>query len=417
VLITALIHQAQGASLDMALTRALKWGAGLSAPGRRQVVRDLYEINRHRARLIWHITQLGAEVAPDTMLAAYTAFQPSGETWGETFDDAHRMLMGRISGRLLNDREMPQADRLECPPAFEARLREALGDDFEQEMLAALRPAPVDLRVNILKLPIEAVIKRLKAQDIDAVPTPLSPWGLRCPNGANASSTSAFRDGLIEFQDEGSQIAALLCDAQPGMQVMDFCAGTGGKSLALGAAMQNRGHVVACDISEVRLARAKIRLKRAGVENAERKLLPAQDDKWMKRHHGRFDRVLVDAPCSGTGSWRRNPDVRWSTQASNLEELTALQGKIIERASHFVKPGGVMIYATCSLLPAENDERVDDFLRSHPDFERVDARETWARLRGTAWMCGDSPTLKLSPARHGTDGFFAAILRKATNPA
>ena len=237
-------------------------------------------------------------------------------------------------------------------------------------MQASLEPAPVDLRVNLLKTTVDEVRTRLKAERVYAERMPYSPWGLRCAPGANLSSTSAFKEGLFEFQDEGSQLAALLCDAKPGMQVIDFCAGTGGKTLALAAAMKNKGHLVACDISTVRIARAKQRMKRAGVENAERILLPAEDDRWLKKHYGSFDRVLVDAPCSGTGSWRRNPDSRWSSQAANIDELTALQDSILTRAARLVKPGGRLIYATCSLLPRENDRRVATFLGSKPDTSR-----------------------------------------------
>ena len=184
--------------------------------------------------------------------------------------------------------------------------------------------------------------------------------------------------------------------------------------MALAASMKNKGHIVASDVSDVRLARAKLRLKRAGAENAERIKLPDIDGKSMKKFYGRFDRVLVDAPCSGTGSWRRNPDVRWSSHASNISELASLQSSILERASRFVIPGGRLIYATCSLLPEENDERVRAFLAEHPEFSQMDAREVWKDLSDRPWPCGSDTVLRLSPARHGTDGFFAAILQKAT---
>jgi len=277
--------------------------------------------------------------------------------------------------------------------------------------------APVDLRVNLLKSTVAEARKRLKSEDLTTVPTPYSPWGLRCPPRTNTSATAAFRDGLVEFQDEGSQLATLLCDAKAGMQVLDFCAGTGGKTLALAAAMENKGHIVACDISEVRSARAKLRAKRAGAENAERRLLPPQDDKWLKKHYERFDRVLVDAPCSGTGAWRRNPDVRWAKQAADIAERTVLQDSILGRAARFVKPGGHVIYATCSLLREENDRRVEHFLGANAAFEQVDAREIWRALTDRPWPCEGENVLRLSPAKHGTDGFFAAILRRATNSA
>lgn len=420
-LANALIQQSQGASLDQALTRALKIAPKMGADERRQVVQDLYNINRHRARLTWHLEKCEAAVTPATLLSAWMAFISQGVQWGDDSGLEDRTLMRRIAGRTLYDRAMPDAAKLECPPAFEALLRAALGSDFEREMKAAIEAPPVDLRVNGLKASREEAIKRLHWDHIEGKPSPLSPWGLRCAAGVNVSATRCFQDGLVEFQDEGSQIAAVLCDARPGMQVLDFCAGTGGKTLALAAAMQNKGHLVACDISEVRLARARQRLKRAGVENAERILLPQADDKAMKKRYAKYDRVLVDAPCSGTGSWRRNPDVRWSSQAANLLELTVLQSRIFERASNFVAPGGHLIYATCSLLRSENDDRVAAFLALHPEFELLDAREIWKTAGHgecqSQWMCGEEKVLRLSPAKHRTDGFFAAILRKAIIPA
>jgi 16S rRNA (cytosine967-C5)-methyltransferase len=279
-------------------------------------------------------------------------------------------------------------------------------------MAANLSPAPVDLRVNILKSTRDEAQRQLASERIDAKPMPFSPWGLRCAPQTNVSSTAAFRAGLVEFQDEGSQLAAFLVDARAGMQVLDFCAGTGGKSLALGAAMHNRGHLVACDPSPVRLARAKLRLKRSGVENAERVPLPPADDKWMRKRYARFDRVLVDAPCSGTGSWRRNPDLRWSPRAADIDELIAVQDAILARAANFVKPGGRLIYATCSLLHRENDERVSRFLQTHAAFAPLDARTVWRDISDRPWPCDAETVLRLSPARHGTDGFFAAVLQR-----
>jgi 16S rRNA (cytosine967-C5)-methyltransferase len=414
-LLTALLAQEEGTSLDTALSKALKTARDLNPQDRRKVVQSLTELNRRRARLSWHLTAERSRLSPHHLVLAYAALEAGGEAKGLRLSDNDLALAQKLARRPLNDPRMPEATRLECPPVFEAALRDALGADFERELQAALEPAPVDLRVNLLKTTVEDARKKLRAEDVKARLMPFSPWGLRCDPGANVSATKTFQDGLVEFQDEASQLAALVADAKPGMQVMDFCAGTGGKTLALAATMQNKGHLVAFDISKVRVARAKLRLKRAGAENAERRELPAADDKWMKKHHARFDRVLVDAPCSGTGSWRRNPDARWSTQAGKLDELTALQDKIAARAANFVKPGGHLIYATCSLLRHENDDRVAQFLKAHKNFERIDARTIWPKDRD--WPCADEPVLRLSPARHGTDGFFAAVLRRVTIPA
>ena len=416
VVLAALTLQEQGTSLDLALSKALKDAPELKPADRRQAVLDLNSLNRQRMRLSWHLGQVQSRISPHHLFLAWAAFESRVPPKGGRYSDSDRALMQLLAQRTLNDTALPPTVRVECPPAFETLLREALGKDFEREMQAALEPAPVDLRVNLLKGSVDEARTRLRSERIFAERMAYSPWGLRCPPGVNLSSTFAFRDGLFEFQDEGSQLAALLCDARPGMQAIDFCAGTGGKTLALGAAMKNKGHLVACDISTVRLARAKQRLARAGVENAERKLLPAEDDRWMKKHHGRFDRVLVDAPCSGTGSWRRNPDSRWSSQAANIGELTALQDAILVRAARMVKPGGRLIYATCSLLPRENDLRVATFLGTHREFVALDGRDIWREAANQAWPCGAESVLRLSPARHRTDGFFAAILQRAVRP-
>lgn len=409
----ALIHQAKGSSLDQAITRTLKTAGTLTPAGRRQTVQTLYAINRHKSRLTWHLQQENVEAGPASLMSAWKVFASTGGQWGDQAGVEDLALMRRLARRRVDDPSMPEAIRLECPPHFETHLRKALGASFAREMQAALEIPPVDLRVNTLKATRAEAIKRLHWDKVEAVPTAMSPWGLRCPPETNVSATRAFEDGLVEFQDEASQLAALLCDAQPGQQVLDFCSGTGGKTLALAAAMQNRGHIVATDISDVRLSRAKIRMKRAGAENAERVKLPPEDNREMKKLHGKFHRVLVDAPCSGTGSWRRNPDVRWSAHAARIDELTALQASILQRASRFVLPGGHLIYATCSLLPEENEEQVTRFLAANPSFEALDAREVWSRVATTPWPCATSTLLNLSPAQNGTDGFFAAVLRKA----
>jgi 16S rRNA (cytosine967-C5)-methyltransferase len=224
-----------------------------------------------------------------------------------------------------------------------------------------------------------------------------------------------FKDGLIEVQDEGSQLVALLADARPGQRVADFCAGAGGKTLAMAAQMHNKGKIVACDVLEGRIDRAAVRFNRAGVHNVERRALSSERDQWVKRHAGTFDRVLIDAPCSGTGTWRRNPDAKWKLSPQDLEELEQVQRNILDSAWRLVKPGGRLIYATCSLLAEENEAQVEAFLAAHADFKRVPVGEVWQTAIG-----GDCPAtsdmLSLTPAQHGTDGFFAAVLERVKVP-
>jgi 16S rRNA (cytosine967-C5)-methyltransferase len=271
--------------------------------------------------------------------------------------------------------------------------------------------AGLDLRVNALKAEREAVYGALAKQGIELARTKLSPLGLRLFERVPLGQLDLFKDGAIEVQDEGSQIAALLADARPGMRVVDFCAGAGGKTLALAAAMKNRGHLVAADIAEKRLERATQRLRRAGASIVQRQPLDSARDKWVKRHAAGFDRVFVDAPCTGTGTWRRNPDAKWRLKPEDVAELPALQADILDSAQRLVKPGGRLIYATCSLLMEEDEDQIAKFLETHADFALMRIRDIWGDTIG-----GDCPargdTLRLSPARHGTDGFFVAVMER-----
>jgi 16S rRNA (cytosine967-C5)-methyltransferase len=269
-------------------------------------------------------------------------------------------------------------------------------------MAALSTPAPLDLRVNTLKTTRDAAIIALAREGLEARPTQFSPWGLRLAPRQSVTGAKAFQDGLVEIQDEGSQLIALLVDAQPGMRVADYCAGAGGKTLAIATTMENKGHIIACDVSGPRLEAAIKRLRRAGIHNAERHLLEP-GDKWAKRQAQKFDRVLVDAPCTGTGTWRRNPDARRHLTETDLTELLAKQSAILDQAQKLTKPGGKLVYATCSLLNDENEIQVEAFLARHPSFQRIPITAPLpAALHG--------PYLSLSPRQNGTDGFFAAVL-------
>jgi len=211
----------------------------------------------------------------------------------------------------------------------------------------------------------------------------------------------------VESQDEGSQLVAALVGAAPGMRVADWCAGAGGKTLALAMTMGNAGHIAACDVHSKRLDGAVARLRRGGVHNVERHLV-APGDKWAKRRAGTFDRVLVDAPCTGTGTWRRNPDARSRLVERDLLELVVKQADILDHAARLTRIGGWLVYATCSVLADENEDQVTAFLGRHPEFALKPLSEAWAG----APPCPD-PYLSLTPLRHGTDGFFAAVLERS----
>jgi 16S rRNA (cytosine967-C5)-methyltransferase len=294
-------------------------------------------------------------------------------------------------------------------------LEAALGKDLPREMRALNEPAALDLRANLLKADRDTAWMALKQENIEAAQTPLSPLGLRVFERIPLGTLETFKSGLIEVQDEGSQLAALLADARPGMRVVDFCAGAGGKTLTLVAAMNNRGHLVACDVSAKRLERATERLRRAGASIVQRVHLSTERDKWVKKHVGGFDRVFVDAPCTGTGTWRRNPDAKWRLKPKDLEELAALQAEILDSAQRLVKGGGRLIYATCSLLREEDESQIENFLATHPDFSLKPIGEVWREV-----FESDPPhradTLRLSPARDGTDGFFVAVMERKLAP-
>jgi 16S rRNA (cytosine967-C5)-methyltransferase len=360
---------------------------------RRDISERVWRVLRSRRRLDWW---LGGHATPRLLVAASLLLEGaryaqlaeafSGGRFAPTpLSRSEQAMLRRLEGHALEHPSMPEPVRLEVPDWLFPRIELA-------ELRALLEPAPLDLRVNLLKATREDASAALAAEGIEAAPTPLSPWGLRIEGRRQVTTGSAFRAGLVEIQDEGSQLVAALVDARPGMRVADLCAGAGGKTLALAMTMQNRGQLVACDISAARLDGAVRRLRRAGVHNVERHLLEP-GDKWIKRRARSFDRVLVDAPCTGTGTWRRNPDARLRLAEADLAELLPKQAVLLDQAASMVRTGGRLVYATCSLLAEENEDQVTAFLSRHSGFAQGDV-------------------LVLTPARNGTDGFFAAVLER-----
>jgi 16S rRNA (cytosine967-C5)-methyltransferase len=270
--------------------------------------------------------------------------------------------------------------------------------------------ALVDVRVNTLKNNREFVSLHLKSEGYELTPTPFSPLGLRFFKRLPLNTHELWKDGTLEVQEEASQIAVLLCDAKPNMNVLDYCAGVGGKSLALAATMQNKGRLILSDIFAFRLKRAKERIRRAGVSNYQIKDLN-QESAWFKRHHNYFDRVLVDAPCSGSGTWRRNPDLKMRFTQQDLEELLLVQKDILNKASLQVKAGGRMIYVTCSFLEAENIGQINKFLKYNNNFKVVPIQNVWGET-----IVGNCPFTtehaQFLTNLHGTDCFFVCVLEK-----
>ena len=305
--------------------------------------------------------------------------------------------------------------RHNLPEWLVAPLKEQLGEDFWALVDALNQPAPLDLRVNTLNDKREDVRQELQLAGFEARPTPYSPWGLRLEGKPALTKLDAFARGAVEVQDEGSQLLALLTDARRGQMVVDFCAGAGGKTLALGAAMRNTGRLYAFDVSAHRLDNLKPRLARSKLSNVHPAAIAHERDDRIKRLAGKIDRVIVDAPCSGLGTLRRNPDLKWRQSPKALAELTAKQAAILESAARLLKPGGRIVYATCSLLRAENEEIADAFSAAHPGFRRLSVRELLegAKVADAASLCNaDGQDLRLWPHRHGTDGFYAAAWEK-----
>ena len=380
-----------------------------------------WAILRGRRRLGWWLEKAELPVNPRLLLAASLLLEGwtiagvaqsfSGGHFGPTpLKGPEFTALEALEGHTLTHPRMPQAIKLEIPDWCLPHLQARFGQALNAEMTAMETPAPLDLRVNLLKTTRDAAQAALAEEGIASEPTKLSPRGLRVEGRRPVTTGAAFRTGLVEIQDEGSQLLAALVGATPDMRVVDFCAGAGGKTLALAMAMENRGHIVACDVSAPRLEAAVKRLRRAGAHNVERHRIEP-GDKWAKRRAGTFDRVLVDAPCTGTGTWRRNPDARLRLAEQDLTELVPKQAEILALAARLVRKGGRLVYATCSLLAEENDMQVQAFLIGHPGFAVVPLEKAWT-LPGAPPCPG--PYLTLTPRQHNTDGFFGAVLERAT---
>jgi len=313
------------------------------------------------------------------------------------------------AAKALPEADLRPAVRCDLPDWLYARLEAQFGADEVLRLADALnQPAPLDLRVNTIKTSREAVLERFAAEGIAAVPGTLSPLAIRLREKPALARHPLFLEGAFEVQDEGSQLLGFLLEPKRGEMVVDFCAGAGGKTLLLGALMKNTGRLYAYDVSDKRLAKMKPRLARSGLSNVHPVRIEHERDTKIKRLAGKVDRVLVDAPCSGLGTLRRNPDLKWRQGEASVAELTVKQASILEAAARMVRPGGRVVYATCSLLEAENERVVDAFLAKHPEFTLVPASGVLAR-HGIE-VAGD--TLRLLPHRHNTDGFFAALLER-----
>jgi 16S rRNA (cytosine967-C5)-methyltransferase len=306
---------------------------------------------------------------------------------------------------------LTRAERADLPDWLAGRWLEEMPEEEMLELAQACNtPAPLDLRVNTLLADRDEILAALHEEGLAATATPLSPVGIRLAGKPPIQRHPLFLSGKIEVQDEGSQLLAYLLAPRRGEMVCDFCAGAGGKTLALGAVMHSTGRIYALDVSEKRLAKLKPRLKRSGLSNVHPQRITGEGDARIKRLSGKLDRVLVDVPCSGLGTLRRNPDLKWRQSPESVAELATKQAAILRAASRLIKPGGRLVYATCSLLPEENENQVTSFLNDRPDFHIVSAQDVLAGQH-IGLDCGEY--FRVDPLHHGCDGFFAAILERS----
>ena len=369
---------------------------------RAAIAERTFDILRHRSSFAWRMgSEARALVIASLLAQRFSADAVAALFNGEGYGAAPLSEAERNAIASPPVGDPPLHVKGEFPEVLEPELRRAFADNLLDEMIALQARAPVDLRVNTLKSTREKVLEALRAESFAVEPTPYSPHGLRLAPGegsAKLSTSKLFLDGAFEFQDEAAQIAALLCGAKPGMRVLDFAAGAGGKSLALAAAMGNRSEIIAHDTDPARLRPLAERAERAGAT-----IIHSRPPK------GAFDVVLIDSPCSGTGTWRRQPELRWRITQQRLNALTALQDELLNEGAALTKGGGRLVYATCSLLPCENEDRVESFLARHSDFAVLPAAQAWREETGAP--PGMDRFFKATPLSTGTDGFFTALLQ------
>lgn len=402
---------------------------------RRKLREKVYGILRRQAHLDWHIEKSGFKPTPRMEVIADVVLVDK-ENPADLFDGSthcpkplsndEQKLALNLVGMELEDPAMPAHVLVEMPEWISDKLKSFYGERFMEEMGALNKPAPMDLRVNLARVTAEQAQKSLRKDGVKTHLANISPACLRLEAHSDISRTKAFRTGLVEVQDAGSQLLAFLTSAKGGMAVCDYCAGAGGKTLALadrlglqGGAKESKSRLVACDSNDDRLTRMDRRLERAKLTNLiERHIISdSDDDVWESENQSTFDRVLVDAPCSGTGTWRRHPEQKKRMSDDVVFELTVTQDGILARAAKLVKPGGQLIYATCSLLPDENEVRVEKFLKNHSEFSVIPWQDAWAKAMPKTSPpeiknAISSPYLRLSPAANNTDGFFVAVLSK-----
>ncbi|MEP4377592.1 MAG: class I SAM-dependent methyltransferase [Alphaproteobacteria bacterium] len=392
-------------------------GHRFAGSGDRRAIREaVYGDFRAGARRRWAVQMAdGDPELPRLRTIAGLALEAPGELdslfdgagYGPSPLDAREQAMA-ATVRALEPAAAPAHVDGNCPAELHGLFREQWGDGTAEELAALNRTAPVDLRVNILRATRETAQTRLAADGYAADPTPFSPTGLRGTARGNFQQLGAYREGMIEPQDESSQLVTMLVDAAPGLRIIDYCAGAGGKALALAAAAENQAEIIACDVSASRLGHLEPRVTRLGVEGV--RSLTVAADQAPDEIRDWADRVLIDAPCSGTGTWRRSPDMRWRTSPETIAGFVREQDNLLDTAATMLRAGGRIAYAVCSVLECEGRARVDAFLARHPGFRRLPISDVLGLEMTTDLGCDDD--LVLTPHRHETDGMYGAVLTR-----
>jgi 16S rRNA (cytosine967-C5)-methyltransferase len=398
---------------DAVVSRFFRAHRALGPRERATLAETVYAVLR-RKRLYEQLALSGS--GPQARRLAILGFAGARDFLAAALSPAEKQWLAQCER--VRPEELLEPQRHNLPDWLAAQLREQAGADFWPLADGLDQVAPLDLRVNTLQAKREAIQQELAAAGIQAEPTPYSPWGLRVQGKPAIQRLDAYMRGAIEVQDEGSQLLALLLQARRGEMVVDFCAGAGGKTLAIGAAMRSSGRLYAFDTSAHRLEALKPRLARSGLSNVHPVAIAHERDERIKRLAGKIDRVLVDAPCSGLGTLRRNPDLKWRQTPQDVQELAAKQAAILASAARLLKPGGRLVYATCSILRQENEDIAAAFDAAHADFAPLEVGALLAELKVTepARLCSGGAQgtryLRLWPHRHHTDGFFAAVWQR-----
>lgn len=372
---------------DKVIERLLKAHRKWGSQDRQTVSEIFYNIIRWKKRLEYY---MGEGVKPNNIYKLILAYLLWSKTHYKKFEEFDGIKVADILTKLKKGTVPTKAIEYSIPDWLAETLEKELGKNWEREMLALNEQAPTVLRTNSLKTTPRELIADLNDENVEAFTIKNYPDAVQLAEKKNVFLTSAFKDGLFEVQDASSQKIGELLDVKEGMRVVDACAGAGGKTLHLAALMKNKGQIIALDIYEWKLAELKRRAKRAGAHNIETRLI--SDNKVIKRLHEKADRLLIDAPCSGLGVLKRNPDSKWKIDQEFIERIKSEQQQILQDYSKILKKGGQMIYATCSILPSENNEQVKIFLESNPDFTLVKDQ-------------------KIMPSE-GYDGFYMALIKR-----